>query len=141
MVLYLKHNESRSDFISHYKIYIMIIKTIKSYSDAELIQLIQNRSKEGFDALYNKYCSLLYGLTVYSTQLQIYAEEIIELTFLKIWRSIDNFNYTDEKFVHYNIKILLEVIKDYLNSKEINYIILHDKTKFKFELSHNYKII
>lgn len=101
-------------------------QTPKIYSDLELCALIQHGNREGFDFLYDQYCGILYGMALQSVQSREYAEEIVEITFVEIWKSIRAFNRSKMKFKCWAIGILMMTIKNYLQSKNISYSLTHD---------------
>ncbi len=104
-------------------------------SDPELYSLLLKKDKEGFNYLYDKYCSLLYGLTLQSVGLKKYSDEIIELTFINICSSIQAFRKQEMKLNIWMISILIQTTKDYLDSKNIHYIFVSgDFPLFSFRL-------
>lgn len=104
-------------------------------SDPELYSLLLKKDKEGFNYLYDKYCSLLYGLTLQSVGLKKYSDEIIELTFINICSSIQAFKKQEMKLNIWMISILIQTTKDYLDSKNIHYIFVSgDFPLFSFRL-------
>jgi len=98
----------------------------KIYSDLELCTLIQHGHRTGFDALYDQYCGILYGMALQTVQSAEYAEEIVELAFVEIWKSIRSFNCSQMKFKCWAIGILMMTTKNYLQSKNISYRLNHD---------------
>lgn len=101
-------------------------QTPKIYSDLELCTLIQHGNREGFDVLYDQYCGVLYGMALQIVQSREYAEEIVEITFVEIWKSIRTFNCSQMKFKCWAIGILMMTIKNYLQSKNISYSLNQD---------------
>lgn len=90
-------------------------------SDTELYALIIRKEKDGFDYLYDKYCGLLYGLILQSLCLKKYSDEIIELTFINICNAIHLYPGQQMKLNIWIISVLIQTIKDYLDSKSMNY--------------------
>lgn len=91
------------------------------FSDPELYSLLVKKDREGFDYLYDKYCSLLYGLTLQSSCLKEYSDEIIELTFINIYNSIHLFQSQEIRLNIWIISVLIQTTKSYLDSKNISY--------------------
>lgn len=101
-------------------------QTSKIYSDLELCTLIQHGNRTGFDALYDQYCGIIYGMALQTVQSREHAEEIVELAFVEIWKSIRSFNCSQMKFKCWAIGILMMTIKNYLQSKNISYSLNND---------------
>ncbi|NNC83903.1 MAG: hypothetical protein HKN79_10015 [Flavobacteriales bacterium] len=57
----------------------------------QLKTLIESRSKEAFDHLYEKYASSLMGIAMRAVSDRATAQEIVHDTYLKIWNK-KNFN-------------------------------------------------
>lgn len=115
---------------------LMKTKVTKTYSHQELCLLIQENTKEGFDCLYNQYCSVLYGLALKSVHSEEYASEITQLTFINIWTAIPGFNHKHLTLNCWLISILISTAKDYLDSKNISYTVIAENFPgFGFEIS------
>ncbi len=54
-------------------------------SDKELLEAISDKDKNAFNAFYNKYSRLLYRLAVNRTGNSIFAQEITQDFWMKIW--------------------------------------------------------
>jgi len=64
----------------------MAHKQIK-YSDQELFLLIKNCQRNNFNYIYDSYSPLLYGLLVGAGLSKSYSCEILEQTFVNIWKN------------------------------------------------------
>lgn len=95
-------------------------KTIK-VPDAELYLLIKSQDKNAFCQLYKNYSPLLYGLAIRSLRSQTYAEEVVELTFLKICNNVSHFKDQKVSFKIWIIQNLILATQEYLTSKKIRY--------------------
>ena len=63
-----------------------------SISEEELVALLKDKDQRGFNILYNNYSSALYGVLNKVIQSNDDANDLLQDTFLKIWRYIDNYD-------------------------------------------------
>lgn len=85
------------------------------------IELIKVRCPAGFNQFYQKHISWLYGICVYALKSNSLAEEILELSFLNIYSQINSYQSEKMKFHCWMFTVLLKTIKDYYNSKNLEY--------------------
>ncbi len=114
----------------------MINKLAKIESDTELCLSIKKNNKAAFDYLYSKYACTLYGLAQNAVHSQEYADEIVELTFIKIWNRIACFDNQKTSMKVWILQNLIISIQEFLNSKNINYKFKTDNfPNFSFNLT------
>ncbi|MBW7674918.1 RNA polymerase sigma factor [Chryseobacterium chendengshani] len=107
----------------------------KTYSHQELCLLIQQNAKDGFDCLYDQYCSIFYGLALKAVRSEEYARDITEITFINIWIAIPRFNHKHLTLNCWLMNILIAAAKNYLDSKNIKYVIIAENFPgFGFEI-------
>ena len=63
-----------------------------SISEEELVALLKDKDQRGFTILYNNYSTALYGLLNKIIQSSDDANDLLQDTFLKIWRNIGNYD-------------------------------------------------
>lgn len=63
-----------------------------SIAEEELVSLLKNRDQKGFNILYNNYSGALFGVINKIVQSDDDANDLLQDTFLKIWRNIDNYD-------------------------------------------------
>ena len=63
-----------------------------SIAEEELVSLLKNKDQKGFNILYNNYSGALYGVVNKIVQSTDDANDLLQDTFLKIWRNIDNYD-------------------------------------------------
>lgn len=63
-----------------------------SISEEELVALLKDKDQRGFTILYNNYSSALYGVLNKIIQSNDDANDLLQDTFLKIWKNIDNYD-------------------------------------------------
>ncbi|MDO3645261.1 RNA polymerase sigma factor [Mucilaginibacter sp. L3T2-6] len=68
------------------------------FSDADLVQLVRIKSRAGMTMIYDAYARALFLAIFRILPIQEEAEEILEQTFLQIYRSVETFPIRDESF-------------------------------------------
>lgn len=63
-----------------------------SISEEELVALLKDKDQRGFTILYNNYSSALYGVLNKIIQSNDDANDLLQDTFLKIWKNIGNYD-------------------------------------------------
>ena len=63
-----------------------------SIAEEELLSLLKNKDQKGFHILYNNYSGALFGVINKIIQSDDDANDLLQDTFLKIWRNIDNYD-------------------------------------------------
>ncbi|MBA4854081.1 RNA polymerase sigma factor [Emticicia sp. BO119] len=63
-----------------------------SISEEELVALLKDKDQRGFTILYNNYSSALYGVLNKIIQQDDDANDLLQDTFLKIWKNIGNYD-------------------------------------------------
>ncbi|RFS13405.1 RNA polymerase sigma factor [Emticicia sp. C21] len=63
-----------------------------SISEEELVALLRDKDERGFTILYNNYSSALYGVLNKIVQSNDDASDLLQDTFLKIWKNIGNYD-------------------------------------------------
>ncbi|WP_027388092.1 RNA polymerase sigma factor [Chryseobacterium gregarium] len=106
----------------------------KAGSDKALLSLIKKDPEAGFDELYGQYSCTLYGLAIHAVRSQEYAEEIVQLTFVRILDRINLFKDQAASMCTWVIQNLVMTIQEFLTSKNIRYQLKTDRFPvFTFE--------
>lgn len=63
-----------------------------SIEEEELVSLLKNKDQKGFSILYNNYSGALFGVINRIITSDDDANDLLQDTFLKIWRNIDNYD-------------------------------------------------
>lgn len=63
-----------------------------SISEEELVALLKDKDQRGYTILYNNYSGALYGVLNKIIQSNDDANDLLQDTFLKIWRNIGNYD-------------------------------------------------
>ena len=84
----------------------------------QIADLIRLRSREGFDLLYREYAHVIYGMSIRLVQDESIAEDIVQETFVKAWKNIDQFSANRASFTTWILNIARYTAIDYLRSKQ-----------------------
>ncbi|MBF2707670.1 RNA polymerase sigma factor [Flavobacterium soyangense] len=83
---------------------------------ALLVKLVQSKSERGFHTLYNKYCGALYGVIIKLVKRTDVADDLLQDTFVKIWKNIDTFDSSKGTIYTWMLNIARNHAVDYLRS-------------------------
>lgn len=81
-----------------------------------LVKLVQSKSERGFNTLYNKYCGALYGVIIKLVKRTDVADDLLQDTFVKIWKHIDTFDSSKGTLYTWMLNIARNQAVDYLRS-------------------------
>lgn len=84
--------------------------------NALLVKLVQSKSEKGFHTLYNKYCGALYGIILKLVKRTDVADDLLQDTFVKIWKHIDSFDSSRGTLYTWMLNIARNQAVDYLRS-------------------------
>ena len=65
---------------------------VKKIEEEELIRLLKGKDKDAFVYLYDHYSKALYGIIYKIVNNEEIAQDLLQETFLKIWKNIDNYD-------------------------------------------------
>lgn len=91
--------------------------TTTTYNEEELIALLKQKSREGFNYLYKQYAAVLYGIVrkvVYDEQI---AQDTLQEAFVKIWNNIDRFDPAKGRLYTWMLNVARNAAIDKLRSK------------------------
>ncbi|MCY0977679.1 hypothetical protein PGH12_17870 [Chryseobacterium wangxinyae] len=86
-------------------------------SESDLLIMMKNNDVAAFDYLYDQYSSLLFGMALQSGASSNDAETILQTTFQYIWYSIQLYHYQCVPFKIWVIRIHLNSMKEFSESK------------------------
>ena len=88
-----------------------------TYNEEELVLLLKQQSREGFNYLYQQYAPVLYGVinkVVYDEQT---AQDVLQDVFVKIWNNIEQYDPKKGRLYTWMINIARNASIDKLRSK------------------------
>lgn len=83
---------------------------------ALLVKLVQSRSERGFQTLYNNYCGALYGAIIKLVKRTDVADDLLQDTFVKIWKCIGSYDNSKGALYTWMLNIARNQALDYLRS-------------------------
>lgn len=93
------------------------METSAAYNEEQLVLLLKQQSREGFNYLYRQYGAVLFGVinkVVYDEQT---AEDVLQDVFVKIWTNIDQYDASKGRLYTWMINIARNASIDKLRSK------------------------
>jgi RNA polymerase sigma factor (sigma-70 family) len=88
-----------------------------TYSESELVSLLQNRDTSAFDYLYDRYSSALFGLILPIVNETELANDILQEVFLNIWKKIDTYDASKGRLFTWMLNIARNASIDVLRSR------------------------
>lgn len=83
----------------------------------ELIAMLRRRDRKGFDLLYDAYSAALLGVIMKLVSPKESAEDVLQDSFVKIWKYIDRFDATKGSLYTWMLNITRNTALDALKSK------------------------
>ncbi|MBO0342704.1 MAG: RNA polymerase sigma factor [Bacteroidota bacterium] len=90
----------------------------KSFDDNEAITRLMSGDNDALFQLYDKYSGALYGVILRMCRDQTKAEDLLQETFIKIWRSIDSYDSSKGRFYTWAYRIARNTTLNSMRSKE-----------------------
>lgn len=90
----------------------------RTYTQEELVDLIRNRDQDAFSYLYDNYSKALYGVVYAVVPNQEDAEDILQVLFVKIWKSIESYDATKGRLYTWMLNMARNLAIDHTRSKQ-----------------------
>ena len=88
-----------------------------TYSEGELVSLLQSRDAHAFNYLYDHYSSALYGVIFPIVNEAEAANDVLQEVFLNIWRKIETYDPSKGRLFTWMLNIARNASIDVLRSK------------------------
>ena len=96
----------------------LVISDVKNkLSESELVLGLQNGLRKSHESLYEMYAGSLYGIISRVVRRQEDAEDILQETFLRIWKSIRSYDSDKGRLFTWMAKIARNAAMDHLKGK------------------------
>lgn len=92
-------------------------KNNTNISETQLIVLLKAHNKVALNSLYDNYAPALYGVIMRITQSKHHSENILQDTFIKIWKNIESYDSTKGRFFTWMLNIARNSAIDFVRSK------------------------
>ena len=93
----------------------MISKT--TYSEAELVALLQAHNNQAFTYLYDHYCNALYGIISQIINDRDTAKDVLQEVFINIWKKIGTYDTSKGRLFTWMLNVARNAAIDKIRSK------------------------
>lgn len=100
-------------------------KNSLSIHTTTIVEMIKSKNEKGFHILYDKYSTSLYGILMKMVRNSEIADDLLQDTFIKIWKHIEDFNPTKGTIFTWMLNISRNLAIDYLRSSAYRQQLLH----------------
>lgn len=88
-----------------------------TYSEQELVALLQQRNEQGFAYLYDNYSGALFGIVNGIVTDKEIANDVLQNVFVNIWRKIDSYDASKGRLFTWMLNIARNASIDEIRSK------------------------
>lgn len=89
----------------------------QSYSQEELLRLIQKKDKMAFGILFDTYSPVIFGLICKLAPDAKTAEEILQKSFIRVWQNINSFDPAKQRLLAWMLSMARAVAEEALRQK------------------------
>lgn len=93
------------------------MSTTITYTEGELVTLLLQKSRQGFDYLYKQYSGAMYGIILKVVTDEQTAQDVLQEVFVKIWNNIDKYDATKGRLYTWMLNLARNSAIDKLRSK------------------------
>jgi RNA polymerase sigma-70 factor, ECF subfamily len=91
----------------------------KTIIDEEnLVMLLQSKNQRGFSILYDNYSSALYGVILKIVRTEEIAADVLQDSFVKIWKNIEGYNRTKGTLFTWMLNVARNTAIDKIRSQD-----------------------
>lgn len=87
-------------------------------SEENLVSLLQSKDQRGFSVLYDNYSSALYGVILKIVHSEEIAADVMQDSFVKIWRNVENYNRSKGTLFTWILNIARNTAIDKIRSQD-----------------------
>jgi RNA polymerase sigma factor (sigma-70 family) len=91
---------------------------IPTIETQQLVEQLKQRNRGGFTELYDHYASTLYGVICRVVNDTVTAEDVLQETFVKVWKNIELYSEDKGSFFTWLLNITRYTAIDYLRSRQ-----------------------
>ncbi|MGC4037995.1 MAG: sigma-70 family RNA polymerase sigma factor [Chitinophagaceae bacterium] len=88
-----------------------------TYSEAELVALLQQRNNHAFTYLYDNYSGALYGVISQIVAEKESANDVLQEVFVNIWKKIETYDFSKGRLFTWMLNIARNASIDKIRSK------------------------
>ncbi len=86
-------------------------------TDEELVRLVKGRDERAFEALYAKYCDIVYSVSLRVLADPVLAQDVAQEVFLRFWRMPDSYDATRGRFMNWLLSVTRNRAVDEVRSR------------------------
>ncbi|MBK8955194.1 MAG: sigma-70 family RNA polymerase sigma factor [Saprospiraceae bacterium] len=94
----------------------MEVSSSKYIAEFEFVERLKSGEREAFSELYDRYGKAIYGVILEITKSEPDAENLVQDTFVKIWRSIQHYEPSKGRLYTWIIIIARRIALDFVRS-------------------------
>jgi len=94
------------------------MSTLLPIATHDLVNLLRKKNREGFALLYDNYGPSLYGIICKIVRDETVAEDILQESFVKVWKNIEHYCEDKGSFFTWLLNITRYTAIDYLRSRQ-----------------------
>ncbi|MDJ1473209.1 sigma-70 family RNA polymerase sigma factor [Cytophagaceae bacterium DM2B3-1] len=87
-------------------------------AENELIVMLKQHDRKGFEYLYDKYSGALYGVVLRIVKSEEIAEDVVQEAFVKIWRNVSSYEKTKGTLFTWILNIARNTAIDKVRSQD-----------------------
>lgn len=88
-----------------------------TYSEEELVHLLQQQSRDAFNYLYRQYSAVLYGVIFKVISDEQISQDVLQEVFIKIWNNVAQYDQKKGRLFTWMINIARNAAIDKLRSR------------------------
>ena len=111
-----------------------------TYSEGELVSLLQSRDTFAFNYLYDHYANALYGVILPIVNEAEAANDVLQEVFLNIWRKIETYDSSKGRLFTWMLNIARNASIDLLRSKSFQNSRKNQPLSETVDWSSNYQV-
>ncbi len=86
--------------------------------EGDLVLMLQSKDQRGFSILYDNYSSALYGVILKIVRTEEIAADVLQDTFVKIWKNIQGYNRTKGTLFTWMLNVARNTAIDKIRSQD-----------------------
>ena len=86
--------------------------------EGDLVLLLQSKDERGFSILYDNYSSALYGVILKIVRTEEIAADVMQDSFVKIWKNIEGYNRTKGTLFTWMLNVARNTAIDKIRSQD-----------------------
>lgn len=92
-------------------------RTPDTSSEQSLVEALRRRDRNAVAVLYDRYSTMLFGLILRIVRIDSIAEDVLQETFMKVWRSFESYDETKGALATWLMSVARSVAIDKVRSK------------------------